>query len=86
MKEITVEVKNAILAVIGADRDDVIEKIAEILNANVGGHMVYVKSAKSIEWNGMVIDVTTKKVKGMQAVKLFYAWEKGDKKTIKMYI
>ena len=86
MKEITTEVKNAILAVTGTDRSDVLNKVAEILNAQIGDHQVYVGSSKNVEWDGLVIDISTKKVKGIQKVKLFYAWEKGDRKTIKMYV
>lgn len=84
--KITEEIKNAILNVTGQDRADCINKVAEVLNGTVGNHMVYVASAKSIEWNGLVLDITTRKKSGMQVVKLFYAWEKGNRKSIEMYM
>ena len=85
-KKITEEVKNAILAVTGGNRAECIDNVAKVLNGAIGGHMVYVASAKSVEWNGLMIDITTRKKGDKQVVKCFYAWEKGDRKTVKMYI
>ena len=85
-QKITAEITNAILAVTGQDRAEVINKVAELLNGAVGNHMVYVASAKSIEWNGLVLDLTTRKKGGKQVVKCFYAWEKGYRKTVQMFI
>jgi len=86
MNKITEEVKNAILAVTGESRTECIENVAKVLNAMIGSHMVYVASAKNVEWDGLVIDITTRKKGGKQVVKCFYAWEKGNRKSIEMFI
>lgn len=86
MTEITRELKNKILAVTGEDRIDCIVKVSEMLNGNIGNHQVYSGSSKNILWNDMVIDITTKKKKGAQHVVSFFAWEKGNRTSIKMYV
>ena len=86
MKAITNEIKEAILNVTGENRADCINKVAEKLNADVGEHTVFVRNTRNIKWNGLVIDLTTRKIKGVQTVVNFFAWEEGNKnKTIEMF-
>lgn len=76
---ITDELKSDIFNITGVNREDILNKVAKLLEGSIGSHSVYTGSSKHISIDRFAIDVVTRKIKGVQTVKSFFVWEKDSR-------
>lgn len=83
--EISDDFKSTLFNITGTDRSDVLNKVAEALGGNLGNHQVFSGSSKNITFDNYIIDISTRKQKGIQVVNSFQVWQKDNRKTIRNF-